>query len=81
MLATKADHKKWLKEGAKQGASHMFVVFNIVNGDDKPYYVWNRESKFMYANIHGRDNNTVSEVYDYSIDLESQLDELRAFHL
>lgn len=82
MAATKKLIRGWFQDGVDKGATHMIVVCDIFNYMDYPVYVQpNQEASEVAANIHGRNMQKVMEVYDLSMDIESQLEEARAWHI
>ncbi len=68
--------KTWLAEGKKLGATHMIVAFFPDDGNwDKPIYVMPGEDAKEKAKAYN-----VLEVYNFSLDIKTQLREARAIH-
>lgn len=81
--ATKQDVREWLIYGKEQlpNCTHMLVVCDTFDHDDYPVYVPADEDVRDVARAHdGVNMQQLMEVYDLSMDLESQLAEERAFH-
>lgn len=76
MAATQKDIRRWFKEGKKQGATHMIITCDTLNWSDFPVFVMPEENVRKKASKQEK----VKEVYSLSKDMESQLNEVRAFH-
>ena len=82
MAATKEIIRGWFQDGVDKGVTHMIVVCDISDYMDYPVYVQSHQkASEVAANIHGRNMQRVREVYDLSINIESQLEEARAWHI
>lgn len=83
MATTKADIKKWLDRGKKQNAAYMIVATDTFDFEDFPVFVGINED--VNSEIKKYQNRKemlkVMEVYNYSLDLEMQLNERRAWHI
>ena len=83
MATTKEDIRAWLKDGLAQGSKYMMVFCDTFDCDDYPVYCkdvaefWEKYSEPMYTSINMQ---KLMEVYDLSLDIETQLDEARACH-
>ena len=76
MPTTREDIRIWFKDGIKRKATHLVVACNTFDYEDYPVFVTPADDVAMVAaNIQ-----KVMEVYDLSMDMETQLDEKRAFH-
>ncbi len=81
MAATREDIVRWLSEGRKEKATHMVVVCDTYDWEDYPVYVLRNEKvREVYSEYDGKEMQRVMEVYSLKKDLESQLNEHRAFH-
>ena len=81
MAATREDIVRWLTRGKKERATHMIVVCDTYDWEDYPVYVSRNEKvREVYREYNGKSMQTVMEVYSLKKDLESQLNEHRAFH-
>lgn len=81
MAATKQDIRSWLDRGKKEGASHLIVVCDTFDYDDYPVYVMpGDDAHEAFTKYNGVNMQKVMEVYSFSLDLEAQLNEHRAFH-
>ena len=80
MATTKEDIRGWLSKNEGE-YSHMIVVCDTFDHSDYPVYVLKTENidECLKA-IRKQDMTRVMEFYSYSMDLESQLDEERAFN-
>lgn len=76
MAATREDIEQWFEEGKELGATHMIVVCNEYDWEDYPVFVMPDENAKEKALKYHR----VMEVYSLSQNMESQLNERRAFY-
>lgn len=76
MAATRKDIQRWFKEGKKQNATHMIVACDTFDWEDYPVFVMPGQDVRKMASKQEK----VMEVYSLSKNMESQLDEPRAFH-
>jgi len=79
---TQDDIRRWLLEGQKDGATHVIVVCDTFDYEDYPVCVMpnqNVEERVKY--YQSASMQRVMEVYNLSLDLESQLEERRAYHV
>jgi len=82
MSTSKQQIEAWLKKGNTGENSHMIVMCDTFNWEDYPVYISKKESasdKLEYCRTSSMQK--VVEVYSYSIDLEQQLEQPRAFNL
>ena len=82
MATTKTQIREWLENGIKMGATHMVMCCDTYDHSDYPSYVMPyelAESRIRY--IGARPMTRIMEVYNLSMDIESQLNEHRAWHL
>jgi len=81
MAATREDIKTWLKNGKKQGATHVIIVCDTFDHDDYPVYVMpHQNARKEYEERNGKNMQRVMEVYNLSMDIALQMAEKRAFH-
>lgn len=81
MATTQADIRRWLNEGKSMGATHVIVVCDTFDREDYPVYVTSNEDVLeKYSEYNGPNMQKVMEVYSLKNDIESQLNEHRAFH-
>lgn len=81
MTTTREDIRNWLKERPSKDTTHMIVVCDTFDWEDYPVYVSSRENvRGVYSKYNGNDMQKVMEVYSYRKNLESQLNEGRAFN-
>jgi hypothetical protein len=81
MGTSKEQIRVWLKRGVEQGASHVCVVCDTFDYEDYPVFVAPTESiESRVSGFHNDKWNRLMEVYDLSLDIESQLREDRAMH-
>lgn len=82
MAASKEDIRGWLQDGIARGATHVIVCCDGFDYEDYPVYVQpNQEASEVAARIHGSNMQACVEAYDLSMDIESQLEEYRAWHI
>jgi hypothetical protein len=81
MATTKADIKRWLKQGKAEGATHVVVVCDTFDWEDYPVYVKPEEDvKEVEKKYSGPNMQRVMEVYNLKKDLAEQLLEHRSFN-
>ena len=81
MATTQAEIRGWLSEGKKMRATHMIVVCDTFDWEDYSVFVSSNEDvRKKYAEYSGPNMQKVMEVYSLKKDIESQLNEHRAFH-
>lgn len=79
-MTTKEDIKEWLSRNEGE-YSHMIVACDIFDYSDYPVYVKKTEHLDDHLDRLGAQEMTVvMEFYSYSMDLEAQLNEERAFN-
>ena len=79
---TQEDIRTWLERGKKEGATHVIVVCDTFDYGDYPVMVMpGEDAREKYEDHNGKNMQRVMEVYDLRMDIESQLNERRAFHL
>ena len=81
MATTKDDIRQWFQSGIKSGATHMIVVCDTYDWDDYPVYVRQEENVGeKVLEYHRKNMQKGMEVYDLIMDMDTQLNEHRAFH-
>jgi hypothetical protein len=82
MTTTQKDISRWLDEGKnRKDITHMIVVCDTFDYGDYPVYVTKQENiNEAFQKYNGKNMQRVMEVYSFNQDLESQLNERRAFH-
>jgi len=79
--ATKNDLIKWFQKGVRNNQSHMIVVCDTYDYDDYPVYINSLEEfEEEYKRVISHSSETIMEVYDLKMDMDSQMNEDRAFH-
>jgi hypothetical protein len=82
MPAKRHQIAEWLAEGKSQGATHTIVVCDTFDHEDYPVHVMPSEKVQERINdIEKLSMQRLMEVYNHSIDHESQLAEHRAYHI
>jgi len=75
MSTTKADLKRWFKEGRADGNKWMIVVCDTFSYDDYPVYV-KKDAEFdaVYRKyVSGENMQRIMESYDLSKDMNTQM--------
>lgn len=73
--------KSWYERGKAEGATHLIVVCDTFDHEDYPVFVKPGEDVREKAREYdGKNMQRIMEVYDLSLDAESQLAEKRAFN-
>jgi hypothetical protein len=81
MGTTRKTIEEWLEEGRGEDYTHMIVVCDTFDYEDYPVYISkNQNVREEFGKMNGRNMQRVMEVYSYNKNLESQLNEHRAFH-
>ena len=79
MTATLQDIKGWLERAKQLKATHLIVAVDTYDYDNYPVYVSEDEDVHKeYDRIIGSSMQGVDEVYNMSMDIETQLKERRA---
>ena len=78
-MTTQAEIGEWFDRGVEQGASHMLVVCDTFDYEDYPSFVDTvDEARKVFAKPG--DMQRVMEVYNLSMDKETQLNQNRVFN-
>jgi len=81
MATTQDDIRRWFEEAKRRGATHIVVACDTFSNEDYPVYVMPGEDvKKVEEEYQSKKMSKVMEVYSMKLDLESQLQETRAFH-
>lgn len=82
MAASKSQIRAWVDKGVKAGATHVIIVYDQWDIEDFPVYVGKGQSVEEIVSSHnGKNMCSVMEVYNLSMDIDAQMNELRAWHL
>jgi len=80
MATTIIDLKEWVARGKRKGATHMIVVCNTHYWEDFPIYVMPGQDAKKEFDIENKNPvQKVREVYNLNKDLDSQINQHRAF--
>ncbi len=67
--------REWLTAGEKVGATHMIIVCDTFDHEDYPVYVGKDDNvRTEAAKYDGKNMQRITEVYNFSIAIEKQLD-------
>lgn len=79
---TQSDIRKWLERGKSQpGCTHVIVVCDTSDFEDYPVFVMEGEDvRKVYDRYNGPNMQMVIEVYNLSMDIETQLNEHRSLN-
>ena len=81
MAASKGTIRKWLGEGKERGATHVIVMCDTFDHDDYPVFVKTGEDvRARVEQCRYEPMQTLMEVYDLSMDLDTQMSQLRAMN-
>jgi len=81
MGTTKQEIEQWFDRGINEGATHMIVVCDSFDYEDYPVFVSPAEDvKEIYSKYDGKNMQRVMEVYNLSMNKESQFISGRAFN-
>ena len=82
MAATLPDIRDWVMDAKEQGATHLVVACDTYDWEDYPISVMPGDDLEKVIKSHDGPNlQKVMEVYNLSMDIESQLQEKRAWHV
>jgi hypothetical protein len=82
MAATQDTIRKWLIQAKQDNATHLIVVCDTYDWSDYPIGVKpDQKVEEVLALIQNKEMQKVMEVYDLSLNIESQLNEERSWHV
>lgn len=83
MAATRQDIECWLQQGVASNSTHVVIFCDTFDWEDYPVYVQRGQDVLKVIEEHKKENHMdkVMEVYNLSLDIQSQLAEYRAYHL
>jgi protoheme ferro-lyase len=80
-MTTQQEIRNWLEKTREKKATHMIVVCDSFSHEDYPVYVTKKQDvREIFREYDGKNMQRVMEVYSFKKDLETQLNEPRAFH-
>lgn len=79
-MTTQEDVKRWLNEAKERKAKFMIVVVDTFDYEDYPVFCLTAEECLEKSRNPGQ-MQRIMEVYDLSLDLDTQVNERRAYHL
>jgi len=80
MGTTREEIREWFERGVAEGATHLIVASDTFSYEDYPVFVKKGVLPLLEAQKHTGNMQCVREVYALHLDMESQLNEPRAFH-
>jgi len=80
MAATKNDILNWLEQAKIKKAKYMMVICDTFDWDDYPVYIMS-DMECQETYDYPGNMQKVVEVYDMSIDIESQIGQRRCLNL
>lgn len=82
MAASRELIRGWFIEGVESGFRWMIIACDTFNYEDYPVFIETAEEYIEKYKHYSNSNNMqrIMEVYDLAMDMESQLNENRAFH-
>lgn len=82
MAASKSQIREWVDRGVKTGATHVIIVYDRWDYEDFPVYVDKGQSvEERVSSYNGKNMCSVMEVYNLSMDIDTQMNEFRAWNL
>lgn len=82
MTTTQRDIRSWLDNAKEEGATHMIVVCDSFDYEDYPVNVMPEEDVNQKVKEYkGKPMQRIMEVYALHLDINTQLEEHRAYHL
>ena len=79
-MTTKTEIAEWFDRGVAQGASHMVIVVDTYDYDNYPVFTKTVEDARQRCSCPG-EMQRVMEVYNLSMDKETQLNQHRVYNL
>lgn len=80
-MTTKDDIRTWLQEGIAGGFTHVLIVCDTFDHEDFPVFVDIDQDVYkLAAEFNGPNMTRLMEVYNLKMDIETQLEERRAFN-
>ena len=81
MATEKSDIQRWLERGKEEGATHLIVVCDSFDYEDYPVFVNSQENVHeKESEYNGKSMQRVMEVYNLSMDWDTQLNQFRSFN-
>lgn len=81
MAAQRAEIREWFLRGVKEKATHMIVVCDTFDHEDYPVFVKSNEDvRARESEYNGKNMQRVMEVYNLRMEIEYQLNQMRAFN-
>lgn len=82
MATTKSKIRTWLQRYPNVDHSHMIVVCDTYDHSDYPIYILSSEDvNEELKEYDGENMQTIMEVYNLKMDIDAQLNEIRAYNL
>lgn len=82
MAASKEQIREWVERGVAMNATHVIIVYDRWDYEDYPAYVYQDQSVLHEISMRDeKDMLRVIEVYNLLMDIESQLNEFRAWNV
>lgn len=67
---------QWFDQGVEGGSTHMLIVCDTSNNEDRPIYVSAGENpREVFNKLNNKDGRIVHEIYDLRLDKKVQLEE------
>jgi hypothetical protein len=76
-MTTRREIEQWFDRGVAEGATHLIVCVDRFDYEDYPVFVKSKEDAMAHVAKPG-DMQGIMEVYNLSMDKETQLKETRA---
>lgn len=81
MTTKKQDIKNWIQKGMEQHSTHVVIAVDTWDYEDYPIYISVEENVHDTINSYKDKQDRIMEVYNLSIDIDSQLNEYRTWNL
>ena len=81
MTATVQDIRVWVNTGVNKGATHVIIALDTWAHDNYPIYVMPTDDVHDIVASYGGKEDRIDEVYNLSMDIESQLKSPRVYNL
>lgn len=80
-MTTKQEISSWFEEGVAEKAGFMIVAVDWFDHTDYPIYCYDLKELYRKYDETSESGNRIMEVYNLGMDKETQLNEVRAFHM
>ncbi|WAB25071.1 hypothetical protein M3_0120 [Lysinibacillus phage vB_LfM_LysYB1] len=81
MTATRSDVQSWLNTGIDKGATHVIIAYDDFDEENYPMYIMPGDNAKDFVKAYDKKPDRIDEVYNLSMDIEEQLNSIRAYNI